>query len=112
MVQYPPGLDRTFSALGDNHRRTILDRLGGGPASISDLAEPLGMTLPGVLKHVHVLEEAHLIETHKDGRTRWCQLAPRPLDEVTNWVEERRQRWGQLIDRFEEHVAHTPRTSL
>ncbi len=61
---------RTFSALADANRRRILDRLGDGPASITDLAGPLGLSLPGVLKHVRALEEARLVETRKTGRTR------------------------------------------
>lgn len=101
-------LDRAFSALGDAHRRQILDRLAAGPASVSDLARPLGMSLPGVLKHVRVLEEARFVETHKRGRTRWCQLGPRPLDEVTAWVEERRERWGRVLDRSGAPAAGAP----
>jgi DNA-binding transcriptional ArsR family regulator len=97
-------LDRTFSALADSHRRQILDRLGAGPVSISDLAGPLDMSLPGVLKHVRALEEARLVETHKEGRTRWCQLSRRPLDETARWIEERRERWSRRLDRFEQLV--------
>ena len=81
MAQYSPAVvDRTFSALADANRRQILDRIGEGQVSISELAEPLHMSLPGVLKHVRALEEAHLVVTAKRGRTRWCRLAERPLD--------------------------------
>jgi DNA-binding transcriptional ArsR family regulator len=111
MVQYSaPVLDRTFSALADSHRRQILDRLGDGPASISELAAPLGISLPGVLKHVHVLEEARLVQTYKQGRTRWCRLDPHPLDAATAWIAERRQHWERLLDRFEQHIEETKGT--
>jgi DNA-binding transcriptional ArsR family regulator len=97
-------LDRTFSALADSHRRQILDRLGTGPLSISSLAAPLEMSLPGVLKHVRVLEEAHLVETYKQGRVRWCQLTPRPLDQASTWIAHRRERWERQLDQFVQHV--------
>jgi DNA-binding transcriptional ArsR family regulator len=100
MAQYPQELDRTFSALGDAHRRTILDRLGAGPVSISELAVPLGMSLPGVLKHVRALEAAELVVTRKEGRTRWCRLRERPLDDAAAWIDERRTLWATRLDRF------------
>lgn len=108
MVKYlAPELDRAFSALADAHRRQILDYLGEGPLSVSDLAAPLGMSLPGVLKHVRALEDARLVVTHKRGRTRWCQLGPQPLDEPGTWIEERRARWERRIDRFAASVDAT-----
>jgi len=97
-------LDRTFAALADGQRRQILDRLGAGPLSVSDLAEPLDMSLPGVLKHVRVLEDALLVETHKEGRTRWCRLADQPLDGAAAWIEQRRERWERRLDLFAEQV--------
>jgi DNA-binding transcriptional ArsR family regulator len=108
MVEYSPTLDRAFAALADPHRRQILERLGSGPAAASELAEPLAMTLTGVLKHVRFLEDARLVTTDKVGRVRWCRLAPPgSLDEVAQWVNERRQRWEQRLDRFEQHIAQT-----
>jgi DNA-binding transcriptional ArsR family regulator len=101
MVQNPPTLDRIFSSLADSNRRQILDRLGEGPMSISELATPLGMSLPGVLKHVRTLEEAHLVETRKQGRTRWCRLGERPLDNAAAWIDERRNTWTRRLERFE-----------
>lgn len=107
MVHYydAVALDRALGALADANRRAILDRSALGPLSISALAEPLGMSLPGVLKHVRVLEEAGLVVTHKEGRVRLCELSPRPLDEVAGWVEDRRRRWDRRLERFAEHVA-------
>jgi DNA-binding transcriptional ArsR family regulator len=101
MAQYPRVLDHTFSALADAHRRTILDRLGDGPVSISELAGPLGMSLPGVLKHVRALEAAQLVVTRKQGRTRWCRLRERPLDAAAAWIDQRRTLWARRLDRFD-----------
>jgi DNA-binding transcriptional ArsR family regulator len=104
MVQRSRVLDRTFSALADAHRREILDRLGDGPVSVSELAAPLGMSLPGVLKHLRALEAARLVETRKEGRTRWCRLGPQPLEGAAAWIEGRRARWEWRIDRFASQV--------
>jgi DNA-binding transcriptional ArsR family regulator len=109
MAQYPQVLDRTFSALADAHRRTILDRLSHGPVSISELAVPLGMSLPGILKHVRVLEEAQLVVTHKQGRTRWCRLRERPLDAAAAWIHERRTLWAKRLDRFDASLEDASR---
>jgi DNA-binding transcriptional ArsR family regulator len=101
------GLDRTFAALADPHRRDILDRLSQGPVAASQLAEPLGMTVTGVLKHVHALEDARLVTTHKVGRTRWCQLTPDALATAATWISTRRRLWDRRLDRFQAHVeAH------
>lgn len=100
-------LDRTFAALADPHRRLILDCLAAGPVTVSALAGPLGMTIPGVLKHVRALEAASLVGTHKLGRTRWCQLSPTSLDEVAGWIEEHRSLWNRVLDRFERHIERT-----
>lgn len=100
MVQYY-ALDQTFAALSDPTRRGILDRLGNGPASISELAQPFGMSLTGVKKHVQVLEEARLVTTDKIGRTRHCRLGPDHLEEAVNWIEFYRQQWERRLDGLE-----------
>jgi DNA-binding transcriptional ArsR family regulator len=97
-------LDRTFSALSDPTRRDILERLSAGPASISQLAEPIGISLPGVMKHVRILEEAKLVTTEKHGRTRECRIAPGDMDEVTDWIEHYRRTWEQRLDRLEAYL--------
>ncbi|MDX6453070.1 MAG: hypothetical protein QOH16_3119, partial [Gaiellaceae bacterium] len=74
MVQYTATLDRAFAALADPTRRTVLERLGSGSATISELAEPFGMTLTGMKKHILLLEEANLVTTEKIGRARRCTL--------------------------------------
>lgn len=105
MVQYSPRLDDAFAALADPTRRAILERLGGGgEATISELAQPAGMSLTGLKKHVRVLEEAGLVSTEKRGRTRHCRLGPRRLEEVAAWLEEYRRGWEQRLDRVEETI--------
>ena len=94
-------LDRTFSALSDQRRRDILERLQLGPASISELARPFGISLPGVMKHVRILEEANLVSTEKKGRTRECRLGPEQMDDVTTWIERYREQWERRLDRLE-----------
>jgi DNA-binding transcriptional ArsR family regulator len=94
-------LDRTFSALSDPRRRDILERLRLGPASITELARPVGISLPGVLKHVRILEEANLVNTEKKGRTRECRLGPERMDDVTRWIERHRRQWERRLDGLE-----------
>jgi DNA-binding transcriptional ArsR family regulator len=94
-------LDRTFSALSDPRRRDILERLQLGPASISELAKPSGISLPAVMKHVRILEEANLVTTEKRGRTRECRLGPGQMKDATTWIEQHRQHWERRLDRLE-----------
>ena len=101
MVQYRH-LDRSFAALSDPTRRAILERLGRGDATISELAEPFGMTLTGLKKHVKVLEGAELVTTEKVGRTRICRLGPQPLEDATHWLEQYRRMVAARFDRFAE----------
>lgn len=114
MVQYQT-LDRTFSALSDSKRRKILDRLGRGPASISELAAPLAMSLTGLKKHVRILEDANLVSTEKIGRTRQCRLGPQdtdgparlglgPLAEVDDWLQSFQRLWNERYDRLDEYL--------
>src|SRR5918993_1630076 len=99
MVQYPH-IDRTFAALGDPTRRGILERLGRGPATISDLAGPFGISLTGMKKHVRVLEDAGLVTTEKVGRTRVCSAGPRRLEDVQSWTESYRRMLNERLDRL------------
>jgi DNA-binding transcriptional ArsR family regulator len=103
-VHYIPALDRTFFALSDPTRRRILELLGAGPATISELAEPFGLTLNGVKKHVRVLEDADLVITEKVGRARECRLGPAQLQEAAGWIEEYRRAWQERLDRFEAYM--------
>lgn len=94
-------LDRTFSALADPTRRDILERLARGPASVSELARPYGISLPGVMKHVRVLEGAKLVITRKHGRTREVRLGQKGIDEVSRWLDRQRRQWEGRLDRLE-----------
>lgn len=100
MVQYQTA-DETFAALGDPARMAILDRLGEGGASISELAEPAGMTLTGMKKHIRILEEAKLVTTEKRGRVRWCELSIEGFDEAAFWLDEFRRRRHEQLNRLE-----------
>ena len=99
MVQYAP-LDRTLSALADPTRRAVLERLAGGGATITELAEPFGISLTGMKKHVQVLEDAGLVVTEKVGRTRQCRLGPQRLDDVQTWIAAYRSMLDARLDRF------------
>ena len=105
MVKYKP-LDRTLAAIADPTRRQILERLSRGPASMSELAQPLEISLPGLMKHVRVLEQARLVESRKDGRTRRCRLGPARMDDVASWVEEYRSQWERRLDRLESYLEN------
>lgn len=107
MVQYPATLDLGFGALADRTRRQILERLGGGDASITDLATGFGMTLTGMKKHVHVLERAGLVTTQKVGRVRQCRLGPRRLDEETDWIAGYQGMIEAQLDRLADFLERT-----
>lgn len=102
MVQYQSDLGDTFSALADPTRRAILERLGQRSASISELAEPIGISLTGVKKHVRILEGAELVTTEKRGRTRYCRLGPHQLEDVSQWIETYRRGWDTRFDRLDQ----------
>jgi DNA-binding transcriptional ArsR family regulator len=106
-VHYTPTLDRTFFALSDPTRRRILQLLAAHPATMSELAEPFGLTLNGVKKHVQVLEDAELVITQKVGRARECRLGPAELQDAARWIEEYRRAWQIRLDRFGAHVERT-----
>ena len=108
MVQYPQQLDRTLAALADPTRRAVLERIGrGGSATISELADPFGMTLTGMKKHVRVLEEAGLVTTEKVGRTRRCSAGPRRLEDVQEWTQSYRRMLNERLDRLGELLERT-----
>jgi DNA-binding transcriptional ArsR family regulator len=98
MVQYSAAVDRAFAALADPTRRAVLERLGSGSATISELAEPFGMSLTGMKKHVGLLEEAELVTTEKVGRVRRCTLAPYAFEGITTWLR-RLDRFAQVVER-------------
>ena len=106
MVQYPQ-IDRTFAALADPTRRAVLERLGHGSATITELAQPFGISLTGMKKHVRVLEEAGLVTTEKVGRARLCTAGPRRLEDVQSWAQTYRQMLEERLDRFGELLQRT-----
>jgi DNA-binding transcriptional ArsR family regulator len=91
-------LDRAFAAVADGSRRGVLRRLGDGPASVSELAASAGMTVTGMAKHVHVLEEAGLVTTEKIGRTRQCRLGTERLDDAMAWISYYQRLWERRLD--------------
>jgi DNA-binding transcriptional ArsR family regulator len=98
MVQYTPGLDLAFSALADPTRRAVLERLGSGNATITELAEPFGMSLTGMKKHIALLEEAELVTTEKVGRVRRCMLVPYAFEGISTWLQ-RLDRFARVVER-------------
>lgn len=98
-------LDRVFHALADPSRRRIVERLSRGPASVSQVARPLDMSLSAVLQHLRVLEASGLVRSEKLGRVRTCRIEPRALRTVEQWVAQRRSAWERRLDRLGEVLA-------
>ena len=110
MVQYTqPRFDASFAALSDATRRGVLEQLGRGDASITDLAEKFHMTLTGMKKHVGVLEQVGLVTTQKVGRVRTCKLGPRQLEEEAAWIERYRQLWASRFDELDKVIEELKR---
>ena len=107
MVQYSVHLDRAFAAVSDPTRRGILRRLGGGDASISELATSFDMTLTGIKKHVRILEEAGLVVTEKVGRVRTCRLGPERLVPEVAWIRSHQEMVEARFDRLERFLERT-----
>jgi DNA-binding transcriptional ArsR family regulator len=93
-------LDRTFQALADKSRRSMVERLTLGPASVSELAEPLAMSLAAVVQHVQVLQTCGLVNTEKVGRTRMCRIEPAAMTATEQWIVDRRRGWEARLDRL------------
>src|SRR6202042_97958 len=93
-------LDRTFAALADPARRAIVERLVQGPATVSELAKPLPMSLPAAMLHLKVLEDCGLVTSQKAGRVRTCRVDPMMLSRAETWVSERRRMWERSLDRL------------
>ena len=104
MLKDSTRLDRAFQALADPARRGMLARLARGPATVSELAQPLSMSLPGVMQHLKALEDGGLIRSEKKGRVRTCRLEPGVLAAAEQWLVDRRSEWEVRHDRFEEYV--------
>jgi DNA-binding transcriptional ArsR family regulator len=98
-------IDRLFHALGDPTRRAILDRLVVAPASVSRLAEPLGVTLTAVAQHLEILEGAGLVHTEKVGRVRTCRIESAGFRALEQWIRDHRTAWERKLDRLGEFLA-------
>jgi DNA-binding transcriptional ArsR family regulator len=99
MVKYEePVLDRVFAALADPTRRGVLERLSGGSLAVSELAAPHGMSLPGFMKHLRVLQEAGLIEREKEGRVVSCELSAAPMQAAAAWMSRYEKFWNEKLD--------------
>jgi len=100
-------LDQRFQALADPARRMMVERLCRGPASVSELAEPLDMTLSAVVQHLAVLEASGLVKSAKVGRVRTCQIETKALRSAEDWIAGRRALWEKRFDRLGEYLAET-----
>jgi DNA-binding transcriptional ArsR family regulator len=112
MVYQIADLDRVFQALADPGRRLMVERLSHGPASVSELAKPLAMSLAGVLQHVQVLEASGLVRSQKTGRTRTCSINPAALRSAESWISERRTLWERRLDRLGAYLADAADSQL
>lgn len=102
MLDQTIDLNRTFHALADKSRRIMVERLTSGPASVSELAEPLEMSLASVVQHVQVLEACGVVKTQKVGRTRMCRIDRAAMTQAEYWIADRRRGWERRLDRLGE----------
>src|SRR5579863_5829629 len=100
MLNQTIDLNRTFQALADKSRRTMVERLTLGPASVSELAQPLAMSLAAVVQHVQVLEACGVVKTEKVGRTRMCRIEPAAMAVAEQWITDRRWEWETRLDQL------------
>ncbi len=103
--QQSAALNRMFQALADPSRRVMVERLARGPASVSELARPLAMSLPAVVQHLQVLEASGLVRSEKSGRVRTCRIEPAALKAAERWIAERRSTWERRLDRLGDYLA-------
>lgn len=110
MPNHGATLDRVFGALADPSRRAMVERLSRGPASVSELAQPLSMSLPAVLQHIQVLETSGLVTTTKVGRVRTCRIEPVPLQTAEQWIGARKAGWERRLDRLGDYLERRSST--
>jgi DNA-binding transcriptional ArsR family regulator len=103
-MQFPDHLSVTFGALADPTRRAILARLTAGEASVTELSEPFRISLPAISKHLKVLERAGLVSRSRSAQWRPCRLAPEPLKEATEWLDEYRRFWDESLDNLADYL--------
>jgi len=105
MLNQVAPLDGVFQALADPNRRIMVERLARGPASVSELAKPLDMTLSAVVQHLAVLEASGLVRSQKTGRVRTCRIEPKALRTAEDWIVRRRANWERRLDRLGDYLA-------
>jgi DNA-binding transcriptional ArsR family regulator len=105
MLNQSAALDRAFQALADPTRRAIVERLTAEPASVTELARPLKMSLPAVMQHLAVLEASGLVRSKKTGRVRTCRVDPKALSLAEQWINARRTEWERRLDRLGSYLA-------
>jgi DNA-binding transcriptional ArsR family regulator len=108
MLNQRSSLDLMFQALADPSRRVMVERLSRGPAAVSELAQPLAMSLPAVVQHLQVLEASGLVRSEKIGRVRTCRIEPAAMRPVEQWIAERRTSWERRLDRLGDYLAAQP----
>jgi DNA-binding transcriptional ArsR family regulator len=104
MLNHQTSLDLAFQALADPTRRAMIDRLTLGPASVSELARPLAMSLPAVMQHLAMLEDSGLVVSQKVGRVRTCRIDPAALAQAEGWINQRRLEWERRLDRLGQYL--------
>ena len=107
MLNQGAAVDQVFQALADPTRRWMVERLSRGPASVSELAKPLTMSLPAVVQHLQVLEASGLVRSEKLGRVRTCRMQAEALRTAEHWISERRDAWERRLDRLGEFLAES-----
>lgn len=107
MLKQTGELNLIFQALADPSRRVIVERLARGPASVSELARPLPMSLPAVVQHLGVLESSGLVRSEKVGRVRTCHLEVKSLGAAFGWIADRQRVWENRFDRLAQYLAET-----
>ena len=105
MLNSAESLTGIFHALADPTRRAMVERLSRGPASVTELAQPLEMSLPAVLQHLQVLEASGVVRSEKSGRTRTCEIDPASLRKAEQWIARRRAGWERRLDRLGDYLA-------
>lgn len=105
MPNQKPSLDLMFQALADPARRSMVERLSRGAASVSELARPLDMSLPAVMQHLAMLEAGGIVTSEKVGRVRTCQIRPEALSMAEQWINQRRTQWERRLDRLGDFLA-------
>jgi DNA-binding transcriptional ArsR family regulator len=106
MPNQSPQLDQVFRALADPTRRAVLERLGAGPAAMSELARPFTMALPSFAQHLDALERCGLVRSRKTGRVRTYRLAPRRLKQAEVWIARQRALWERRLDQLDDYLVH------